>query len=197
VRLLFLEKMKVFFDATYQGHQYFGDFYEEIYNEISNIGHTNLINDAVRMTEDMYKKELGDDRKRQNNYYSYKIENLKKADICVFDVSYHSLGIGYMIQRALEEGKPTIALFHKDNNPIFLEGIEDERFILIPYDKKNLKDVLKKSLKKASDLRDKRFNFFITPNLLRYLNRVSRTDGVTKSVFIRNLIMEHMRRNSA
>ncbi len=188
--------MKIFFDATYQGHQYFGDFYDEIYNEISKIGHINLIDDAIRMTEDTYKKEFGADRKRQNNYYSYKIENIKKADICIFDVSYHSLGIGYMIQRTLEEGKPTIALFHKDNHPIFLEGIEDERFSLISYDKKNLRDVLKKALKKAGDLRDKRFNFFISPKLLRYIDKISKIDGITKSVFIRNLIVEHMRRNS-
>lgn len=189
--------MKIFFDATYQGHQYFGDFYDEIYSEISKMGHTHLINDAIRLTEDLYRKELGIDRKRQNDYYTYKIENIKKADICIFDVSYHSLGIGYMIQRALEEGKPTIALFHKGNHPIFLEGIEDDRFILISYDKKNLKDVLKKSMSKAGDLRDKRFNFFISPKLLRYLDKISKTDSITKSVFIRNLITEHMRKTSA
>jgi predicted DNA binding CopG/RHH family protein len=47
----------------------------------------------------------------------------------------------------------------------------------------------------AREKRDKRFNFFISPKLLEFLEKTSNGDGITKSKYIRNLIVEHMRQN--
>jgi predicted DNA binding CopG/RHH family protein len=59
----------------------------------------------------------------------------------------------------------------------------------------HIKKTLRELLENAREKRDKRFNFFISPKLLEFLENTSNTEGVTKSKYIRNLIVEHMREN--
>lgn len=72
--------------------------------------------------------------------------------------------------------------------------MEEEKLIIKQYNEKNIKKVIKEAIDIARERRDKRFNFFISPKLLEYLEKASFNDGVTKSKFIRNLITEHMRK---
>jgi predicted DNA-binding protein len=57
-----------------------------------------------------------------------------------------------------------------------------------------LDQVIRDAVEKAQSLADKRFNFFISPSLLSYLNKASKEEGVTKSTFIRNLINDYKRK---
>jgi predicted DNA binding CopG/RHH family protein len=74
-----------------------------------------------------------------------------------------------------------------------LTGIEDEKLIIRSYTEKNLKKILKEAIDLARQRSDKRFNFFISQKLLNYLESISKKEGINKSTFIRNLILEHMR----
>jgi len=114
----------------------------------------------------------------------------------VFYCSFGSLSIGFIIERSLEFNKPTIVLYYKDNLPFFLSGIKDEKVIVMKYDDDTIVQVVEKALQIASELRDKRFNFFISPELLSYLESSSKKEGVTKSLFIRNLLLEHRKKSA-
>jgi predicted DNA binding CopG/RHH family protein len=63
------------------------------------------------------------------------------------------------------------------------------------YNEKDLKKVVSEALEQSREKRDKRFNFFISPKLLEFLEQSSNSEGITKSKLIRNLIVEHMREN--
>lgn len=191
---MYTYNMNIFFDATYSGFEKYGENYKAIFGAIEKAGHHCLNDDPVKLTQESYVEEMKQGRSAQIEYYNRKMTTLKKADICIFEVSKHSLGIGYMIQRALEEGKPTILLYLKGNEPFFLEGDENERLMSYSYEDNTIEKVVEKALNEADELRDKRFNFFISPKLLRYLDKVGKEQRITKSVFIRNLILEHMRK---
>ena len=180
--------MKIFFTATYQGAKQFGEYYKMIYEEIKRLGYEHLDDEVVNITYEGYLKKMEAGRSAQVSNYHETIDFIQKADICVLETSVHSLGLGYIVQKSLEMAKPTVVLYYKDNIPYFLQGIEDEKLIVQSYDEKNLKKVLKKVFESAREKRDKRFNFFLSPKLLNYLEQASTTRGVTQSKNLPDII---------
>lgn len=190
--------MKVFFTASQRGKKEFGKSYSKIAEVIHKNG-LNLIDDDIlsTSTKKFYQDldEGGDDL--SNQLYKEKMKHLHEADIAIFDCSVHSLSIGYILEKSLELNKPTIALYIKGKEPYFLEGAADEKLITKSYTLSTLEKVLSECLENAKERRDKRFNFFISPRLLEYLESTSKKMGITKSTFIRNLLLEHKGRNSS
>ena len=191
--------MKVFFNASHRGQEEFLRHYNAIYNEIKRLGYIHLNHDVIKLTaKDFYNSLIKGGRSADVSFYKTRMQFISEADICVYDCSSPSLSIGFLIDKSLEQGKPTIALYCKDKGknttPYLIDGIENERLIVRGYTDRNVKKVLRDALEQAKERRDKRFNFFISPKLLEYLEKVSRAEGITKSKFIRNLILEHMRK---
>lgn len=188
--------MKIFFSASLQG-EVNTQIYHKIFSEIEATGYEHVDNEVVKLSREEFAELKNKGREEQIKRYNQKIDAIKKADICIFDVSAHSLSTGFLVNVALDLQKPTIALFYGDMSPYFLSGVENEKLIIQSYTEKNVKKVLRDLLDQAREKRDKRFNFFISPKLLEFLENTSNAEGVTKSKYIRNLIVEHMRQNKA
>lgn len=174
----------------------FGDIYNQIFNLIESMGHKNLDNDIIKLNVDSFYEGINKQGQTASvELFKRKVQELKEADIAIFECSTHSLSIGYMVQKSLDLNKPTIVLYLKDEVPQFIIGDNNEKLIIKSYTKDTLDVVLKMTIEEASTLRDKRFNFFISPELLVYLDEVSRKNSISKSVFIRNLIEEHKKKD--
>lgn len=188
--------MKVFFTASQRGKKEFGKYYQIIFDYLEEISYNHVDDVIIKMNSGVFyknleKKGLLGDRE----LYEKNMKAIKMADIIIFECSIHSSSVGFMIHKALELNKPVIALYMENHLPYFLGGIQDEKFVLAEYNKNNLKQVLKKILDQTKVLIDTRFNFFISPKLLEYLQKSSRELGITKSAFIRNLILQHMKQS--
>lgn len=131
--------------------------------------------------------------KREN--YIQSIDSVKKADVVVMEVSGHSMSMGYLISNALEMNKPVIALHKKEHVPVFIKGIGDPKLIISEYDKENVEQVIKEALNKANSLIDVRFNFFVNPKILNYLDWIAQKRMQPRSVFLRNLIEREMKKD--
>ena len=189
--------MKVFFTASQRGKKQFGETYKKIQNFIIHSNYILLQDDIFsEEPEELYRALETGDHKKQTEFYKKKIEAIQKADLCVFEASTHSLSIGFVIQKALEFNKPTIVLYIKDHKPLFFSGVDNEKLLLKEYDEKNIEKQLDLAIQDALHLREKRFNFFISPGLLTYLEHSSKKEGITKSTFIRNLILAHKKKHS-
>ncbi len=188
--------MKILFTASQRGKEFFESQYKIINQAVEKLGHTNVSDDLLNTSKNKFYDELQKGGREANvELYKIKMKNLQEADICLFECSTHSLSIGFIIQKALELNKPTIVLYYEENIPHFIVGVQDEKLIIRSYNEKNIETVLKEAIEEASELRDKRFNFFISPRLLAYLEQTSNEMGITKSTFIRNLIQEHMKKH--
>jgi len=185
--------MKIFFSGSPRGKKEYGEYHQKINALISDLGYENIDKDLLDRSYDDFKQQMSLGREAYIKWYQKKIESINKSDICIFETSVHSLGIGFLIQRALDIGKPVIVLYFANNIPYFLSGIEDEKLIVKSYDEKNYKKVIKDALEKAREKRDKRFNFFLSPKLLNYIDGEAQKSGITKSKFLRDLIVRHMR----
>ena len=188
--------MKVFFTASRQGRQYFDYYYQEILNFLDKAGYNNINREYLQKNDKIVEEEL---KKFGKKGYSVQnkllVEKIHSVDICIFECSFQSLTVGYLIEKSLESDKPVVGLYLENHIPNFLIGLENEKLQMVEYTKDNLTSQLKASILKAIFLTDKRFNFFINSNMLVYLNKISKKLGVTKSTFIRNLIDEYKKNN--
>lgn len=187
--------MKVFFHAYLRSNDKYLDFDKKIYDIIKDLGyiHTNetFQNDPKAQ---LAKIEKGGYEERVDLYKFY-IKNIKSADIVVLDISMHSLASGFLLHEALRDEKPVLALYHEGNDPSFTININNEKLQLIEYNLSNLKEQLVRGLDLAKRLVDIRFNFFIPPEIITYLDYITNSKRISKSTYIRNLIMRDMAKN--
>lgn len=185
--------MKVFLVGSPRGHDNFSNFYTKIYEEVKKNGYTHTNTEFINTNSDEFYKQMKESEEHRSSFYKNMLKGIQNADICIFETSTHSSGTGFLLDKSLELNKPTIVLYYKGNNTYLFQGIDDEKLIIKEYDEKSLKKVLLEALEMARERRDKRFNFFISPKLLDYLEKASNTEGITKSKFIRNLIVNKIR----
>lgn len=153
-----------------EGEQYFGFYYRQILDFFKHRGMINL--------------------NTTNNYKKHSVL-VAQADCIVLESSIPDIEVGYLVCKALELNKPVIALYLKGHLPDFLSEIKDEKFSLVEYSEDNIGKKLEIACEKAKQSADKRFNFFISPKLLNYLNEETKRTSTTKSAFIRELILEY------
>ena len=187
--------MKVFFTASLRGQTEFGNHYKKIFDELVTLGYKNLDDEIFQLHPNYYDTMEKQGREAFVDLYQRKIKAVQEADICVFEGSLPSLSIGYLITKALDFNKPTIILYYKDYTPQLLSGIDEEKLIVRNYEDRNITSIVADAVEEARHLQDKRFNFFINPALLNYLEQASRAEGITKSTFIRNLILQHKKKH--
>jgi hypothetical protein len=185
--------MKVFFLSTPRGLKELGDNYKWIYESITKLGYENVSNFIVGVEADAFYKGEEQDRVK---HYKQMVDDVKKADVVVFETSLHSLAVGHMVNLALGMGKPVVALYVTGKMPYFLSGVVDEKLQLAEYSKDTIKDVLGDTLAYATEQADTRFNFFVSPSIVNYLDWVSKKMRVPRAVYLRKLIEDEMRKNA-
>lgn len=186
--------MKVFFTASLRGQHEFGKYYEQIFGRLKHLGYTHLDNEILTLSKNYYDKIQKEGRTACVDLYQRKMKHLKEADIYMFECTVPSLSIGYQILKAIDFNRPTVILHLKGNIPQFISGIDNDKLIVKGYTPETLEEIVDSSIREATDLQDKRFNFFINPYLLNYLQKVSKEQNITKSTFIRNLILTHKKK---
>lgn len=187
--------MKVYFTASPRGHKKYKDTYKVIYDELKNLGYTHVSDEILdESSEEFYEKLQKEGKEGYTQLYKSKINAMQQADINVFECTTPGLGLGFTVLKSLDLNKPTVVLTSDDNPPYFLLGAEDEKLVVRTYKPENVKQVLKEIMEQADQKRDKRFNFFISPELLTYLEDASNKQNITKSTFIRNLIQDHRKK---
>jgi len=183
--------MKIYLTAPLNEGKTFDKKYRLIDKTLQGFGHKVLSGRTIK--RNLRKKYKN--RKEAVKIYRQLYRSLKSAEIAIVEVSYPSLSVGHEISLALELNKPVIALHLKNKHYHLLSAIPDEKLQTVRYDSKNLEKQLNKTIKIALEKVDVRFNFFITPQLLSYLDWVSGKKRIPRSVFIRSLIENDMRRN--
>jgi hypothetical protein len=143
-------------------------------------------------TDDIDKSEAS-----RNLWYKKSMNDIKESDIVVVEISYPSTAnVGHCLTYALEIGKPVVALYKNDRDPLFLRGQKNDKLTIIPYsDSKDLEKILNSALEYAAEQMDTRFNFFISPKIGNYLDWVAKKLKMPRAVYLRKLIEKDMEKN--
>ncbi len=183
--------MKVFFDASLAGCAEFGPNYQKIYDAMVKSGMEVV---SAPVIERSLKEFVGMSAEEANQFYADVVKWIKKADVCVYEVSYPSTSVGHELTMALQMGTPVVALHVKGTQPNrIMEGIHDEKFQLLEYKPEGVAKLVKDAVEYAGEQMDTRFNFFISPRIGNFLDWIAKEKKVPRAVFLRQLIERDMK----
>jgi hypothetical protein len=119
---------------------------------------------------------------------------IETTDLLIAEVSLSSVGVGYQIAKALELKKPVLCLYTPElTQEMPSQIIMSESSALLTVKKYNLDNIKKvlsgyfKNFRKGNLLK---FNFIISPEIMRYLDWKSRNGKLSKSEILRELVTE-------
>jgi len=187
--------MKIYFTASLRGKKEFGKNYELIVKALSGLTDKvfsdHILKNDFSLIESQVKGEA------QKSYVRLLTE-IKKADVFVAEVSAQSLSVGHELTEAMALNKPVIILYQDDSRrPGLLFGSMYDKMQILEYTEGNLKSLLAKAVAEAMKHVDVRFNFFVSPKILSYLDWVAKQRMIPRSVFLRDLIEKEMKKDKA
>lgn len=183
--------MKVYFTAAISQMPLYGSFYKRIIQGLVQLGcevqHEHISNFSI----DNVAEFKAENNAQRLDYYKKVLDWVSKADVMVVEASFPStLHIGHEITLALEKSKPVLAFYLRGKEPFFLRGLVSDKLVLVEYTENDLEALIKTTIEYAKDQADTRFNFFISPRHMAYLDWVAQTKKVPRSVYLRQLIEE-------
>ena len=104
----------------------------------------------------------------------------------------HSMSMGYLVNKALELSKPVIALYTTGHEPFFLTGLDDPRLQIVEYNLDNVYEKVEEAVDYANSQQDTRFNFFVSPKHINFMDWIAQNKKIPRSVFLRRLIEREM-----
>jgi hypothetical protein len=185
--------VKIYFTASLTGRQTLDGNYRGIVSELRKLGYKvfaehiiadNAIQVAVSQTKEEGKK-----------FYRKMHDWVIGSDLVVAEISYPSVSVGHEISFALELGKSVLVLCMPGRKSLLLEASDDKKLMMVEYTLENLAEVLPKAVEEAKKNMDVRFNFFVSPRILGYLDWVAEKKRTPRSVFLRQLIEKEMRKD--
>jgi len=185
--------MKVYFGSSPRIKEQYAKEIKHIYELVEKFGFKHTSNFIVEVEP---KKYYGLGAEELNNLHQKTLRSIKRADICVFEASLHDLSVGFLINYSLDLGKTVIILSQSKEVPFSFESMKSENLVLVCYSGKSLEEKLKRALEQAKKRIDIRFNFFVTPQIVSYLNWLSGKRRIPRAVYLRSLIEREMKKDT-
>ncbi len=183
--------MNIYFLASRTQLSIYGENYKQIVKSLQNLGH-NVDSSYIQSTSkpDASTSELTVEYKEFN-------KKITASDLVVAELSFpSSVNIGYRVRLALEKKRHIIGLYLQGKHVPFFETIDSDKFIYEEYSLKNLENTLKQAIDLAMEKSDIRFNFILPPSLIEYLDFISTSERIPRSVYLRKLIEKDREKNS-
>lgn len=187
--------MKIYFISSPRSVNKEPELYKRIYSHLSKEDNKMLSNLVLDWGNGNINDFYNQPHVERVAHYKKVMDNIKKSDLVIVEVSEHSMSMGYIVNKALEVSKPVVALYKQNWEPYFFSGIEDSKLQIVEYTEENVLDVIDKAIKKSKEQIDVRFNFFVSSKILNYLDWISQKKMIPRSVFLRNLIEREMKKD--
>lgn len=117
-----------------------------------------------------------------------------QSDLVIAETSVPSFGVGEEIAYSLNNNKQVLALHLPGQEPHLIKNDNNDLLYIVEYTRKTLKDVLKDYIELSKDQMDVRFNFFVSPKIINYLDFISKNRKMPRAVYLRRLIEKDMKK---
>lgn len=182
--------MKVYFTASITGKNHYLPNYLKIVRHLESKGHSVQAHHILDSTETQMRLETKEERLKFHRQLTTWIQN---SDFMIVEASFPSISVGYEISLALQNRKPVLILYSDGDAPNLFASFSDEKLVCEKYTTETVTEIIDDFLCYASGACDTRFTFFITPAIAAFLENISRTEKIPKSVYLRKLIEEHIK----
>lgn len=178
--------MKIFYTASFYGKDKYQRFYDLVLNAIKKsdtdlispeIGNYFSLLSPLDIKPTLTKKEI--------HYLAIK-KGIQWADAVIIEVSHEDFQLGHEATLAVLAKKPVLCL---SINQDFSEKIQNRYFHGSMYSEYTVDEIVQNFLKKVrQNQKTERFNCFLTPDQVQYLETASQKLEVNKSEYLRLLI---------
>ena len=185
--------MNVYFTASLVGKKDYQSNYTAIINYLKSKKFTVVADHILNVTENQVSLQTREERLK----FHKKLESwIQSCDFMIAETSFPSISVGYEISLALQYRKPVLILYSAGDPPSLFAHHDDEKLVTEKYTLANVRETIDNFINYVHGATDTRFTFFITPQIARYLEKVSKQKKLPKSVYLRRLIEEDMARNT-
>ena len=185
--------MKVYFTASIVGKKYHLANYLKIIDILKSKNCQVISDHIIKSTESEVKLEKKEDRLK---FHKQLEKWITSSDFTVAETTFPSISVGYEISLAEALLKPILILFSEGNPPSLLAHHRDEKLICEKYSRENLPGLIDDFINYVRGNNDTRFTFFITSKIASFLEKVSRKGKLPKSVYLRKLVEEDMKKKN-
>ncbi len=182
--------MKIFFTGSlHAGID--STVYKKIVTTIEKLGHT-VMSDQV--FDNSSEKPVSLSTKQRTDNHREISKAISSCDVMVCEVSFPStITVGHEVTLALDKGIPVVALHQPGKEPGILQGIVSDRFMLIEYVPSEIDEIVQYAMEDVAEKIDIRYNFFISPKTVRFLDYIAKEKKTPRAVFLRQLIEKDMK----
>jgi hypothetical protein len=185
--------MRIYFGSSPQVKEKHAAEIKRIYQLLEKFGFKHTSDFIVKVEPEKYFQLSVEEL---NLLHQKTLESIKKAEICIFEASLHDLSVGFLINFSLDLGKIVIVLSQNQEVPFLFRQVKEGNLIFVLYSDKDLEEKLKEAVDQAKGRSDIRFNFFVTPQILAYLDWLSNRKRIPRAVYLRGLIEREMKKDS-
>ncbi len=166
--------------------------YALIIKKLQDLGHNVFADHLIN--------KKADDIKNQTEEQALAVQRImtkrkKYADLVIAEVTTPSFGVGQEIASAIANGKQVIAIHMPGCEPHLLRDEGEDSLYIVEYTRDTLRDVLEDYIDITKDQMDVRFNFFVSPNIVNYLDWIAKKKKMPRAVYLRRLIEKDMEKN--
>lgn len=164
---------------------------ERIVSHLEHLGHTvyqRILSEHLPPAGEITSREI-------KEWYLQWIRYVSAADLVVVEGSYpSSIHVGFEMGAVAMRSKPIILLYHDGHDPVFIHKLHYNRLIKSGYTKENLPEVLDWCLGELEHTMNRRFTFYVSPEIDEYLTTIVEQDDTSRSEYIRGLIERDRKR---
>ncbi|MEN9328117.1 MAG: hypothetical protein RI947_925 [Candidatus Parcubacteria bacterium] len=182
--------MNVYFTGSIAAKDQYIANYQAIIKYLQSKGHQVTADHILKASESQIRISTREDRIK---FHEQLEKWIKSCDFMIAETSFPSISVGYEISLALRVGKPVLILYSEGDPPSLLAQHKDDKMICEKYTIATVKDIITDYIEYIQGKNDLRFTFFITPDIMSYLDEIARTEKLPKSVYLRKLIEQDMK----
>lgn len=182
--------MTAYFTASIVGKKHYLTNYLAIIAAIEKRNITVQADHIIKTTEEQIRLETKEER---DAFHSQLQTWIKGCSFMVVEATFPSISVGYEISLALHYKKPVLVLYSEGDPPSLLSEHLEDKIVCEKYSNDSITKLIDDFLNYISDTTDSRFTFFITPEISRHLEQMSKDKRLPKSVYLRHLIERDMK----
>ena len=182
--------MKIYYACSMHDPIPYKDYYVAVPKLIRELGHV-VQRDWVEQAIDVIEKKVL--RPDRNEVFKEVMQAVRDADLCIFDVSQPSIGMGYQLADAVNHRIPCLIIGnnHAKETPgqLFFSGASSTYITIRGYDSlDDMKKVVTNYIKKNEGRKKKRINLALDSTIMSHLERQALLKNTSKTDIIQTLI---------
>lgn len=180
--------MKIFYTASYYGKEKYQKYYDMVLKVIEATKAELIATEKGNYKQILSDKEIKQLKKPLLIHYEAIKKGILWADAVIIEISNEDFQLGHEATLTIQNKKPVLCLsIHED----FSKKINNRFFFGARYNEYNVEEIVENFINfvKKEQLSE-RFNLFITPSQLSYVEKKAKEEKVNKSEYIRKLIDE-------